>query len=170
MASRLVWVLLGIIVAIASLGVGSYIYIRTGGMPMATSAPPLPFEKMIARLALRASYGDAAKQQDPLQMDEANLLAGARQYNEHCAVCHGTPHTPATAIAKGMFPPPPQLFEHTVADDPEGITFWKVTNGIRMTGMPAFQKTLSDMERWQLTMLLVHADALPAPVTATLSR
>jgi hypothetical protein len=99
---------------------GAYIFIRAGGVSMATSAPPLPLEKMIARLALRASYGNAAKQM--------------------------------------------------VTDDPEGITFWKVTNGIRMTGMPGFQKTLSDTERWQLTMLLAHADALPAPVAASLSR
>ena len=69
-----------------------------------------------------------------------------------------------------MFPQPPQLFEHLVTDDPEGIIFWIVTNGIRMTGMPAFQNTLSDTERWQLTMLLGHADRLPARVLASLTR
>ena len=55
MASRLIWFVVGIIVAIAVVGVGTYIYIRAGGMSMATSARPLPFEKIIARLALRAS-------------------------------------------------------------------------------------------------------------------
>jgi hypothetical protein len=74
-------------------------------------------------------------------------LAGARKYTEYCAVCHGVPHASPTPIAKGMFPPPPQLFEQLVTTDPEGITFWKVTNGIRMTGMPAFQNPLSDTER-----------------------
>jgi hypothetical protein len=68
-----------------------------------------------------------------------------------------------------MFPPPPQPFEHPVVDDLEGITFWKVTNGIRMTGMPAFHNTLSDTERWQVTMLLAHADGLPASVLASLN-
>jgi hypothetical protein len=33
-----------------------------------------------------------------------------------------------------------------------------------MTGMPAFQNTLSDTERWRVTMLLTHADRLPAGV------
>ena len=170
MASQLRWFVLGLIVAIVALGAGAYIYIRAGGVSMATSAPPLPLEKMLARLALHASYGNAVQLKDPLQMDEATLLLAAKLYAQHCAVCHGTPHTPATAIAKGMFPLPPQLFEHTVTDDPEGITFWKVTNGIRMTGMPGFQKTLSDTERWQVTMLLAHADALPEPVLAALNR
>jgi hypothetical protein len=33
-----------------------------------------------------------------------------------------------------------------------------------MTGMPAFQNTLSDTERWRVTMLLAHADRVPAGV------
>jgi mono/diheme cytochrome c family protein len=61
-----------------------------------------------------------------------------------------------------MFPPPPQLFEKDdmVTDDPEGVTYWKVTHGIRLSGMPGFASTLSDTQRWQVTMLLAHADKL----------
>jgi mono/diheme cytochrome c family protein len=158
----------GFIVAIVALPLGAYVYVRAGGVPMATSAAPLPLEKTIASLALAASYGNAAQQKAPFQADEANLLAGARTYKERCAVCHGAPHAPPTAIAKGMFPPPPPLFEQLVTGDPEGITFWKVSNGIRMTGMPAFQNTLSDTERWQVTMLVAHADRLPTRVLASL--
>jgi mono/diheme cytochrome c family protein len=161
----------GFIVAIVALALGGYVFIRAGGMPMATSAPPLPLEKTVASLALAASYGNTAQQKSPFQADEANLLAGARSYKERCAVCHGAPHAPPPAIAKGMFPPPPQLFEQLdmVTGDPEGITFWKVSNGIRMTGMPAFQNALSDTERWQVTTLVAHADRLPAPVVASLA-
>ena len=169
MASRSGWFALGFIVAIVALALGAYVYIRAGGVPMATSAAPLPLERTIAGLALTASYGNAAQQKTPLQADEANLLAGARKYSEYCSVCHGEPHAPPTAVAKGMFPPPPQLFEQLVTNDPEGITFWKVTNGIRMTGMPAFQNALSDTERWQVTILLAHADRLPAQVLASLT-
>jgi mono/diheme cytochrome c family protein len=161
----------GFIVAIVALALGGYVFIRAGGMPMATSAPPLPLEKTVASLALAASYGNTAQQKSPFQADEANLLAGARSYKERCAACHGAPHAPPPAIAKGMFPPPPQLFEQLdmVTGDPEGITFWKVSNGIRMTGMPAFQNALSDTERWQVTMLVAHADRLPARVVASLA-
>jgi mono/diheme cytochrome c family protein len=161
----------GFIVAIVALALGGYVFIRAGGMPMATSAPLLPLEKTVASLALAASYGNTAQQKSPFQADEANLLAGARSYKERCAACHGAPHAPPPAIAKGMFPPPPQLFEplDMVTGDPEGITFWKVSNGIRMTGMPAFQNALSDTERWQVTMLVAHADRLPARVVASLA-
>jgi hypothetical protein len=47
-----------------------------------------------------------------------------------------------------------------VADDPEGETYWKVTNGIRMTAMPAFGKILDDNRRRHVTMLLSHAEKL----------
>ena len=70
-----------------------------------------------------------------------------------------------------MFPAPPQLFETKgmVTDDPEGVTYWKVTHGIRLSGMPGFGTTLSDTKRWQTTMIVAHADKLSPPVQAALS-
>jgi hypothetical protein len=70
-----------------------------------------------------------------------------------------------------MFPHPPQLFNgnEMVTDDPEGVTFWKVTHGIQLSGMPAFGESLIDEQRWQVTMLLAHADKLPLSVQSALS-
>ncbi|MBZ5620462.1 MAG: c-type cytochrome [Acidobacteriia bacterium] len=138
---------------------------------MATTAPPLPLEKTVAKMALRGSVGNAGDQKDPLPLDDGNMLAGVNAYKAHCAVCHGAPGQPRTAISKGMFPPPPQLFEKEdmVTDDPEGVTYWKLTHGIRLSGMPGFGGTLSDTHRWQLTMLVAHADKLSPAVQAALS-
>ncbi|MFL6450992.1 MAG: c-type cytochrome [Bryobacteraceae bacterium] len=70
-----------------------------------------------------------------------------------------------------MYPPPPELFKgHGVTDDPAGVTYWKVANGIRLTGMPAYTKALSDTEMWQVSLLLANADKLPAKVNATLQQ
>jgi thiosulfate dehydrogenase len=71
-----------------------------------------------------------------------------------------------------MFPLPPQLFEKDgmMTGDPEGATFWKVTPGIRLSGMPGFVSTLSDTQRWQMTMLVAHADKLSPSVQAALPR
>ena len=54
-----------------------------------------------------------------------------------------------------------------VTDDPEGTTFWKISHGIRLSGMPRFD-TLPETTRWQVTMLLKHADRLPPAVQASL--
>jgi mono/diheme cytochrome c family protein len=69
-----------------------------------------------------------------------------------------------------MYPPPPQLFHgHRVTDDPVTQTYWKVTNGIRLTGMPAFS-TLSDTDRWQVSQMLRNADKLPGAVKTLLEQ
>ncbi len=165
------WFILGIVVTIAALFVGGYVFLRSGGVPMETTASPLPLERTVARMALRASLGPARTEKNPLPFDEPNMLAGARQYRDHCSVCHGLPGQPETVIARGMFPDPPQLFEkrEMVTDDPEGVTFWKVTHGIRLSGMPGFGKTLADDARWQVTLLVSHADRLSTPVQAVLA-
>jgi thiosulfate dehydrogenase len=53
-----------------------------------------------------------------------------------------------------------------VTDDPPGETYWKVANGIRLTGMPAFKDMLTDNQMWQVSLLLANADK-PLPPTAT---
>jgi thiosulfate dehydrogenase len=170
MTSRLGWFVLGMIGAVVLLSAGTYAFVRGGGVPMATSSAPLPFEHALARLALRASFKSALGLKNPAPVDETNLMAGARVYQLQCAVCHGALGAEPTAIAKGMFPPPPQLLmkHDMVTEDPEGEINWKVTHGIRLTGMPGFENALSDTERWQVTMLLAKADKLPAPVQAAL--
>ena len=148
----------------------TYLYVRLGFLSLSASAKPLPGEEFLAHTALHESVGNASKDTDPLPVNDDNLLAGVRNYREHCAVCHGLPGQQKTKIAAGMFPKPPQLMEtqDMVTDDPEGTTHWKISNGIRLSGMPGFAETLSDTERWQITMLLKHADKLPAAVDSGL--
>ena len=50
--------------------------------------------------------------------------------------------------------------EDGVEDDPEGKIYWKIYHGIRMTGMPAFSRTLAEKQLWQITLLLKHMDTL----------
>jgi len=171
MSSSLRWFVLGVFITLVTLVVGGYLFVTAGGISMQTTAQPLPLEKTIAAMALRASIGNAADQKDPFSFDDGNMVAGAEKYKEHCAVCHSTPGQARTAISKGMFPPPPQLFEKDdmVTDDPEGVTYWKVTHGIRLSGMPGFGITLSDIQRWQVTMLVAHADKLSPAVQAAFS-
>jgi hypothetical protein len=47
-----------------------------------------------------------------------------------------------------------------VTDDERGETYWKVANGIRLTGMPSFKNSLSETEMWQVSVLLANADKI----------
>lgn len=163
--------IIGFVLGIIILPIWGYFYFRFGYAPVATSAPPMPFEKRMASMALRAKIRAEAPKTAAVQADELDLTAGARIYVVNCAFCHGLPNQATeTTAAKGMFPPPPQLFntDDMVTDDPVGQTYWKVDNGIRLTGMPAFGKSLSSTQMWQVSQLLANANKLPDTTKAAL--
>jgi thiosulfate dehydrogenase len=162
--------LAGFVIAIIAIGAAVYFYFATGSAPVATADRPMLFEAKLAKAALHARIDKEMPRTVPLTADEPTLQAGAQIYREHCAVCHGSPEAPQTAIAKGMFPKPPRLFHgEGVTDDPPGETYWKVANGIRLTGMPSFAQDLSEMQMWQVSLLLANADKLPDSVRQELS-
>ena len=162
--------LVGLILGLVAVPAVVYFYFASGSAPVATAAPPMPFEKMMARMALHARLEKEMPKSVPITADEAAYTAGAQVYKEHCAVCHGLPGQAQTAIAKGMFPKPPVLLEGTgVTDDPPAETYWKVAGGIRMTGMPGFDKSLSTTQMWQVSLLLANADKLPKSVKDSLA-
>jgi thiosulfate dehydrogenase len=154
--------LVGLIVGLIVIPAGVYMYFSSGSAPVATSSAPMPFEKMLAGMALHARMGKEMPKSVPINADEAAYVAGAQIYKDDCAVCHGLPGQAPTAIALGMFPKPPKLMEGKgVTDDTPAETYWKVAGGIRMTGMPGYEKTLSTTQMWQVSLLLANADKLP---------
>jgi thiosulfate dehydrogenase len=162
--------LLGLIVGLILIPAGVYLYFSSGSAPVATSSAPMPFEKMLAKMAQHARMRKEMPKSSPIPADEGSFVAGAQVYKDHCAVCHGLPGQPQTAIALGMFPKPPKLMEGTgVSDDPPEETYWKVSGGIRMSGMPGFEKTLSSAQVWQVSLLLANSDKLPTTVKDSLT-
>jgi thiosulfate dehydrogenase len=159
----------GFIAALTVIAVGGLSYVALGFAPVATASAPLPFEKLIAGLALNARVDKEAPKSSPIPASDEVYAAGAQIYRDNCAVCHGLPGRDQTAIAKGEFPKPPELFKGKgVTDDPAGVTYWKVANGIRLTGMPGFSGSLSNEQIWQVSLLLSKADNLPATVRGAL--
>src|SRR5262249_35792861 len=145
-----VGVLLGVIAVFG----GVYWYFATGKAPVAVTAPDMPFEHKMAHLALGAYLAKLPRLGPQVSADERNMLAGAEVYKQNCAVCHGLPGKDKTAIANGMYPKPPQVFHGVgVTDDEAWETYWKVENGIRMTGMPGFHGALGETQIWQVTVL-----------------
>jgi thiosulfate dehydrogenase len=161
--------ILGFVAALVLIVVGGYAYLALGLAPVATAAPPLPFEKRITRIGLNAVIDKEAPKSSPIPATEEAYAAGAKIYRDHCAVCHGLPGQEQTAIAKGEFPKPPELFKRKgVTDDPVGETYWKVANGIRLTGMPGFSDSLSTEQMWQVSLFLLDRDKLPPTVLTAL--
>ena len=161
--------LLGLLIGVILWPLGVYFYLRLGYAPVATSAPPLPLERKIVSMALKARLAKEAPGEAPIPASDENLLQGAKIYREQCDACHGRASGGKTAIQRGMYPPPPLLVQGKgVSDDPVGVTFWKVKNGIRLTGMPAFGASLTDTQIWQVSLLLAKENQLPANVSDSL--
>jgi len=163
-------IVIGIVVGILLVFAGGYFYFSSGQVPVATKAPGMLFEHKLAHMALDAYLDRQPHPNPPVPADEKNFLEGAKVYKENCAVCHGLPGEPKTAIADGMFPPPPQLFKGTgVTDDEPWETYWKVYGGMRMTGMPGFSDHLGETKMWQVSVLLKNADKISPAVKAELA-
>ncbi len=152
----------GIIVVLAGLLAGAYIFVKLGALPAGQDATPGKLELWAAKTSLAATISrDTKGLTSRLQPTEANLTAGASLYVTHCQVCHGGPDAKTSAIAKGLTPNPPQLAKDGVEDDPEGTTYWKIAHGIRFTGMPGFRESLTEPQLWQLALFVKHMDSLP---------
>jgi thiosulfate dehydrogenase len=169
-------VLLGFVLGIVVIVAAVAIYLRWGSPPVATADKPFPFEKTIVSVPLNARIARQALT-PPFGTSEDVYEGGAKVYKMQCAYCHGTPGHDVP-YAKYMYPSAPQLWKkHAtgtvvgVSDDEPGETYWKVANGLRLTGMPAFNHVLTDTEMWQVTLLLKNADQqLPDPVMGILTK
>jgi thiosulfate dehydrogenase len=165
---------LGFVVALIVVFAGGWAYLRFGNPPVAVADHPLPFERQIVHVPLDARV-DSQMQQPPFGISEDVYETGAHIYKQQCASCHGVPGEDVP-FAKDMYPHAPQLWKkHAhgnvvgVSDDEPGETFWKVKNGIRLSGMPAFGHVLSTDQMWDVTLLVKNADQqLPDPVVAIL--
>jgi mono/diheme cytochrome c family protein len=161
---------LGIVAAVAAL----LLYLKFGPLPVAVADAALPMEKQIVRVPLKARI-ELEKKDAPFGTSEDVFEGGAKVYKAQCSGCHGSPGHDVP-FAKAMYPDAPQLWKkHSngvvgVSDDEVGETYWRVSNGIRLTGMPSYRKVLSDTEMWQVSLLLKNADKeLPLPVTQILT-
>jgi thiosulfate dehydrogenase len=167
--------LLGFVCAFLVIIVAGWAYLKYGSLPVATADRPFPFEKQLVHLPLNARV-DRELQQPPFAVSEDVYEAGAHVYKQQCAACHGAPGQ-TVAYARWMYPVAPALWQkHShgnvvgVSDDDPGETFWKIKNGIRLSGMPSYENLLSNDEMWDVALLLKNADQqLPDPVRTILT-
>ena len=94
---------------------------------------------------------EAAATKNPLTVDAKLLATGKSIFKDNCQKCHG-------ASGKGdgpdADPDAQEDMDLTRADraakNPEGVMFFKVSNGRKKPKMPAFKEQLSDDEIWSV--------------------
>jgi mono/diheme cytochrome c family protein len=155
---------LGIIATIVVVFVAILIIAQFGLMPTSADATPPEFESRIAMNALDASMDrHAPRVNNPVPATDQNLIDGMKLYTMNCALCHGTLDNKPSVLDHSMYPPPPQLILEPL-DDPEWHIYYAIRTGVRYTGMPAWNKAISDQDIWKVTGFLSRLDKLPPAV------
>ncbi|PPQ33976.1 cytochrome C [Rhodopila globiformis] len=134
-------------------------------LPELSSARPEPpkVEIAIAAWLLRHSVPEADRaQRNPLESDRADIVAGRDLFREKCEICHGYDGSGRTQIGAGEYPRPPPL-RALAASLTDGEMYYHIRNGIRNTGMPAWN--MPERQIWQLVLYIRHL-----PITVPMSR
>jgi mono/diheme cytochrome c family protein len=116
---------------------------------------------------------EAGRVKDPLPETDEVVNQGQQVFLESCAFCHGADAHGQTSIGRNMYPPAMDLHSAHVQHWSDGELFWIIRNGVRLTGMPSWQSTISDDDTWKLARFihsLPRVDAAPASSTAVQSQ
>ncbi len=158
--------ILGVLITIVALIGGGLFVAETGRVDMRADVPPPQFERHIAGGAMDASADrNAPKVTNPLPPTSDNLIAGAKVYLDHCALCHGDPVRPHSPLEESFYPRPPQ-FMSDAADMGDQDNYYITQHGIRWSGMPAWKDVLSDQDIWEVVTFIGHMNNLPLDVKA----
>src|ERR1022692_1707531 len=156
--------ILGSIVTILVLLIGSLGLALLGFLPTRANRVPPEMERHLAMSALDNSVERHAQRlNNPVPPSDENLIAGLKIFTMNCAGCHGGIDRQPSALGKSFYPPAPNLILDP-PDDAEWHLFYVIRNGVRYTGMPAWDKTLSEPDMWKLSAFLTRINKLPLAV------
>jgi mono/diheme cytochrome c family protein len=153
--------ILGIAFTLAALIAGGWWCLKQGYIDFAADQKaPFGEEKMAMNAVDAWTDRRAPDAKNPVAATEENIAAGAQVYLDHCAGCHGVPSNPDSQFARSFYPPVPEFFRDA-PDMPENQNFYIIRHGIRWSGMPAWGKTLSDTQIWEIVTFLSNVEKLP---------
>lgn len=122
-----------------------------GWLPSDAASKPPTWESSIGMRSLDASLekrSDGVK--NPFAAnDSAALAAGQKIYDDNCAGCHGSAKGPSGWGATGLYPRAPQFFQNG-SDVTPAEAFAAIHDGIRYSGMGAWQGQLKDDDIWRV--------------------
>lgn len=96
----------------------------------------------------------------PPLLDPALIDSGRRLYRAHCAACHGAPGIAPDAFALGLMPVPANLALTAREWKNPAELFWVAKYGIKMSGMPAWEFRLAEVELWAVVAFVGTLPAL----------
>ena len=110
----------------------------------------------MARNARRIATPAGAKAlMNPRQQQTADMIAEADEhFVEHCGICHGIDGRGDPLIGKNLYPKVPDMSQPDTQQLSDGEVYYIISNGIRLTGMPAWRFEDKPEAIWDLVSLI----------------
>jgi mono/diheme cytochrome c family protein len=157
-AIKTIALLLGLLLLVA-VGAGAFVW--SGAYNFAADDPHWPLTERVVETARdRSIEAKLSGITVPDLKDESLIRAGAGNYDAMCAECHLEPGEDHTELSVGLYPAPPNLGRGPVEDPAE--SFWIIKHGIKMTGMPAWGKSMEDEDIWGMVAFLQRLPGMSA--------
>ena len=132
---------------------GAVLFIYSGVFNIAADEPHWPFTyKLLTVVRDRSVTVRSAEIIAPVQADETNIRLGSGNYDAMCTPCHLAPGMEDSELSRGLYPRPPSWRDIGQVDPDRA--FWIIKHGIKMTGMPAWGKSISDKDIWNIVAFI----------------
>lgn len=142
-------------------GLGGFVLLGVYDVSALHQHTPLVYRAIDA--VLRRSIEYRARGIEPPPLDRPAMIErGFRHYRDACVQCHGAPGVAREDIGKGMTPVPANMVDTARRWRPAEI-YWTVRNGIKMTGMPAWEFVYEDEDIWAI---VAFVEAMPGMTAA----
>lgn len=142
-------------VALLLVGAGAAVVVLLSGA-YSTAATKQHFNITYRILELGLRYSVASNAENIVVPDlrrVANVNVGYACYRTYCRQCHGAPGVARDPLGRGQLPSPSSLSE-SARDWPASHLFYVTQQGVRMSGMPAWEYRISAEGLWSTVAYL----------------
>lgn len=137
-------------------------FIYSGVYDIAATSPHYDVTYKLLRTLMEQSIKRNARDvMAPDLEDPEKVHSGFKNFNAMCVTCHGAPGVAASEIGKGLYPAAPDLAKAAKAWTSAEL-YVIIKNGIKMSGMPAWEQSHSGDEIWALVAFLKVLPTMPA--------
>lgn len=129
------------------------VFLSTGAYNVAADVPHWAFtHSVLEKVRARSIAQQSAGIEIPPLDNAALVTTGAGNYDAMCAGCHLKPGIESTEMSRGLYPAPPSLVQRPLENP--AAAFWVIKHGNKMSGMPAWGKSMDDQYVWGLVAFL----------------
>jgi mono/diheme cytochrome c family protein len=144
--------------ALVAMGTGAFIW--SGAYDIAADEPHWAVtESVLATVRDRSIEARISGVAVPDLENESLIRAGAGNYDAMCAECHLEPGEDDSELSMGLYPAPPNLSRRGIDDPAEA--YWVIKHGIKMSGMPAWGKSMDDESIWGMVAFVRQLPGMP---------